>query len=41
MSAVKSDILFLKRQTSASQAIRDHPAVYVYYFHSLLQPSLV
>jgi len=40
MSAVESDILCLNRQTSASQAICAHPAVYVYYFHSLPQPSL-
>jgi len=38
ISAVESDILCLKRQTS--QAICAHLAVYVYYFRSLLQPSL-
>ena len=40
MSAVESDVLCLKRKTSASQAIQSQPAVYVYYLHSLLQPSL-
>jgi len=40
MSSVESDILCLKKQTSASQAIWSQPAVYAYYLHSLLQPSL-
>jgi len=40
ISSVESDILCLKRQTSGSPAIRAHPAVYVYYSQSFLQPSL-